>query len=407
MNSSIVLEKNSYKWVILFVATITQASACFFVQGIGPLAEFFKQDLRLHDAQIGMLSSAAQLLPIIGLLIAGELLDRFNERYIVGIGAIGVAVALFFGAYADSYIFALGCLLIVGGFYSSAQPGGAKSVAVWFPQSQRGFAMGIRQAGLPLGGALAGIILPTIAITYGIKGAFLAGAMVAFLGGCLFLIFYRSSPGNLNDDKKDTVKISLYETLKARLSMLSEPHMKNIMLSGVSLVVVQYVLTIFITIYFHRTYQLSLEKSAYLFFISQAVGAFGRIILAAWSDRCRKGRFFPVFTCMLALIFGFLLLILNINDSMIYLTMLSAWLGFFGLGWYGPWVAYIVDSSPQESIGFSLGLAMSINQIAIIAAPPIFGLIQDITHTYSITWMIVISILIFALLIIAKNNRSI
>ncbi len=56
--------------------------------------------------------------------------------------------------------------------------------------------------------------------------------------------------------------------------------------------IVQYVLTIFITIYFYRIYHLSLAKSAYLFFVSQASGALGRIILAAWSDHCRKGRFF-------------------------------------------------------------------------------------------------------------------
>lgn len=43
------------------------------------------------------------------------------------------------------------------------------------------------------------------------------------------------------------------------------------------------------------------------------------------------------------------------------------------MGWYSPWGAYIVDSSPKESICFSLGLAMSVNQIAIMTAPPLFG----------------------------------
>lgn len=406
MKNNALIKNNSYKWIILFVATITQASACFFVQGIGPLAEFFKQDLSLNNSQIGMLSSAAQLLPIIGLLIAGELLDRFNERYIVGIGAIGVSIALFFGASTDNYISVLVCLLIVGGFYSSAQPGGAKSVASWFPQSQRGFAMGIRQAGLPLGGALAGIILPLVAITYGIKGAFLTGALVSFLGGFIFIIFYRSPSETINILPKNEVKISFYQTLRSRLAMLSEPHMRNIILSGISLVIVQYVLTIFITIYFHKTYSLSLEKSAYLFFVSQAVGALGRIILAAWSDRSRKGRFFPVLFCMISLIFGFSILILDISDSMIYLTILAGWLGFFGLGWYGPWVAYIVDSSPQESVGFSLGLAMSVNQIAIIISPPFFGLIQDLTNTYLITWVLVILILIFSLFFVKKQKYN-
>ncbi|WP_244393522.1 MFS transporter [Bartonella tribocorum] len=70
----------------------------------------------------------------------------------VGVGAVGVSVTLLFGTIANNYISLLVRLLIVGGFYSSAQPGDAQSVSSWFPQSQRGFAMGIRQAGLPLGG---------------------------------------------------------------------------------------------------------------------------------------------------------------------------------------------------------------------------------------------------------------
>ncbi|WP_375642132.1 MULTISPECIES: hypothetical protein [unclassified Bartonella] len=81
-----------------------------------------------------------------------------------------------------------------------------------------------------------------------------------------------------------------------------------------------------------------------MFFVSQASGALGRIILAAWSDHCKKGRFFPVLFCMIAVVFGFLILIFGMSGSIIYLTILSAWLVFFGLGWYGPWVAYIVDS---------------------------------------------------------------
>ncbi|WP_375653829.1 hypothetical protein [Bartonella sp. OD88NMGDW] len=75
MSNNKFIEKNYYRWIILLVATIAQASACFFVQGIGPLAEFFKKDFSLSDSQIGLLSSAAQFLPIIGLLVAGELLD--------------------------------------------------------------------------------------------------------------------------------------------------------------------------------------------------------------------------------------------------------------------------------------------------------------------------------------------
>lgn len=38
---------------------------------------FIQNDLQLSSLQIGLLVSAAQLVPIVGLLVAGELLDRY------------------------------------------------------------------------------------------------------------------------------------------------------------------------------------------------------------------------------------------------------------------------------------------------------------------------------------------
>ena len=61
-----------YRWVILLIATFAQACACFFVQGIGAIAVFVQNDLQLSSLQIGLLVSAAQLVPIVGLLVAGE-----------------------------------------------------------------------------------------------------------------------------------------------------------------------------------------------------------------------------------------------------------------------------------------------------------------------------------------------
>lgn len=208
----------------MLVATIAQTSVCFFVQEIGPLAEFFKKDFSLSDSQIGLSSSAAQFLPIIELLVAGELLDKFNERYIVEVGAIGISITLLLDAIADNYISLLVCLLIIKGFYSSAQPGGTKSVSSGIPQSQRGFAMGIRQAGLPLGG----IVLPANALVYGIQGAFLVGAIISFLGGCIFIIFYHSPAKGVTIAPESKARASFYANVKSCLAMLTAPHMKNI-----------------------------------------------------------------------------------------------------------------------------------------------------------------------------------
>ena len=89
-----------YRWVVLGVATFTQAAAGFFVQGIGALAVQLQRDLGLSTAQLGLLVSAGQLAPLVGLLVAGELLDRFDERWVVSVGAGVVGGALMTGMLA-------------------------------------------------------------------------------------------------------------------------------------------------------------------------------------------------------------------------------------------------------------------------------------------------------------------
>src|SRR4051794_5228445 len=89
-----------YRWVVLGVATFTQTAAGFFVHGIGALGVQLQRDLGLSTAQLGLLVSAAQLAPLVGLLVAGELLDRFDERWVVSAGAGVVGGALMTGTLA-------------------------------------------------------------------------------------------------------------------------------------------------------------------------------------------------------------------------------------------------------------------------------------------------------------------
>jgi predicted MFS family arabinose efflux permease len=94
---------------------------------------------------------------------------------------------------------------------------------------------------------------------------------------------------------------------------------------------------------------------------------------------------------MIAVAAGALLLIFIPPDTPEpALALLAAWLGFFGLGWYGPWVAYLAEGATADTVGLTLGAAMAINQLGIIAAPPLLGLVHDLTGTYAALWACIV-----------------
>ncbi|GII62224.1 MFS transporter [Sphaerisporangium krabiense] len=394
-------DASGYRWIVLGIATFAQAASGFFMQGIGAIGIYLQRDLRLSTAQLGLLLSAAQFVPLVGLLVAGVLLDRYSERWVVGVGACVVAAGLSMGSMAPGYASLLVVLLVVGAGYSSAQPGGSKSVASWFGPSRRGFAMGIRQAGLPLGGALAAAVLPLLAETYGWRATLLAGGLVALLGAVVFMACYRTPPTRPADHgvasgsagappgltrRGGGVGDSVRSQFGGRVRMLREPAMAKIMLSGTSLISVQSGVLVLTVLHLHDTTSLSAGAAALVLLAAQGAGVAGRVCLAAWSDRGRSGRYAIVMTCMVAVIAGMAALMTPAGRTPATAIALFIWLGFFGYGWYGPWVAYVAESAPADKTGFALGLAMAVNQVAVILAPPTLGLLRDLTHSFTPAW---------------------
>ncbi|MDH6128201.1 MFS transporter [Kitasatospora sp. GP82] len=402
---------SGYRWVILAIATFAQASACFFVQGIGAISGFLQRDLQLSTSQVGLLVSAAQLVPLVGLLVAGELLDRYSERWVVGIGTLAVALALLAGSLATGYLSLLLFLIVVGAGYSTAQPGGSKSVATWFAASQRGFAMGIRQAGLPLGGALAAALLPYLADHLGWRSSLATGGLVALLGAGVFMGFYRTPESQVPEPATAPVGKASGRSLRAelgsRLAMIREPSMLNIVLSGTSLIAVQYGILVLTELYLHDKASMRIEQGALYLLVAQCAGIAGRISLAAWSDRCKSGRYVPVLVCMSAVVLGLVGLMTVPLHSALAVGGLFAWLGFFGFGWYGPWVTYVAESAASGKSGFALGFAMAVNQIAVILTPPALGFLKDLTHSYTPGWSVLAAMTLVALVTTTWKARAI
>jgi len=381
--------KSPYRWVVLAAATLAQASASFAMLGLPALAGFLQQEFGLTAAATGLLLTASYAAPLFALLFVGDLLDRKSERLIIGLGAAILFVALLLAAASNSFAALLAWLFIAGLGYSATQPGGSKSVSAWFRGDRLGLAMGVRQAGLPAGGAVAAAILPAMAAALSWRAALVTGAVAALAGGLAFALIYRPPPENADAAPR-----------RARLSvavvagLLRERWMRNAMVAGLALVSAQYGILTWLMLYLRDHAAIALTHGAAFLFLVQFVGVAGRIGLAAWSDRARAARFRLLTLSMIAVAAGVLILMLVPPDTPEpVLALLAAWLGFFGLGWYGPWVAYLAETAPPDKTGLTLGTAMALNQFGIMAAPPLLGLAHDLSGGYTALWACIIAAL--------------
>ncbi len=389
--------RTAYRWVVLTAATSAQATASFAMLGLAAVAGFLQRDFALSAAETGLLITASYAAPLFSLLFVGDLLDRKSERLIIGIGAAIGAAGFLLAAIASSYGILLAWLFVAGLGYSSTQPGGSKSVSAWFRGDRLGLAMGIRQAGLPLGGALAAAILPAVAAAWNWRAAFVAGALAALGGGLAFALLYRPPQDQGTEAAEAAPQKRTALTAASVAALIRQKWMRNAIVAGLALVSAQYGILTWLMLYLRDAAKIPLTHGAFFLALAQFAGAAGRIGLAAWSDRAPERRFRLLALCMIAVAAGVLILLFVApRTPEPALALLAAWLGFFGLGWYGPWVAYLAEAAPADKVGLTIGAAMAVNQLGIIGAPPLLGLVHDLSGGYTALWVCVVAALAVA-----------
>jgi predicted MFS family arabinose efflux permease len=402
MTSASAPPNTAYRWLVLAAATFAQATSSFAMLGGAALAGFLQRDFRLSGTETGLLITATYGAAVFSLLFVGDLLDRKSERLIIGIGAAILFAALMLAATSSDYAVLLLWLFVAGLGYSATQPGGSKSVSAWFRGGRLGLAMGIRQAGLPFGGAVAAAILPAVAATWSWRAAFVAGAIAALGGGVAFALIYRPPPSEL-----DAAPRRAALSAAAVADLLRQSWMRNAMVAGLALVSAQYGILTWLMLYLRDHAHIPLTHGALFLALAQAAGVAGRIVLAAWSDRTPGARFRLLTASMIAVAAGVLLLIfVPLQTPEPALAVLAAWLGFFGLGWYGPWVTYLAETAPEDQVGLTLGAAMAINQLGIIGAPPLLGLVHDLSGGYTALWGCIVAGLAVAYALTVRMRKQ-
>ncbi|MBN2910061.1 MFS transporter [Polycladomyces sp. WAk] len=393
---------SSYRWMILAVATWVQATATLVTYGVGPLAAIWQKQWGLSAAQAGLLVSAVQVGPLLSMLLIGHALDRYGERWLVSLGACMLGMTFFLVSFTTHYLLLLLLLGIVGIWYGTAQPGGSKVILRWFPKKERGLAMGVRQAGIPIGGAIGGTLLPYLSLHFGWPSAVYAQSVLAVAGGLLFLALYREPQVPPKHQRQTNSRFR--QKIKA---ITSNRKMLPILCTGMIMVTLQMVLVGHLMLFFGNEKKTGLVIAGQLLSTALISGMAGRIVLAHISDRWWGGNRESVLHLSIwASVFGVTALIfLPAVPPVWSLFVLSAWLGFFGIGWFSSFLLAVAEQAPPQSEGLMVSYALTLNQVAIILAPALFGWIADLT-SYSIAWSLLVLLLLGNGLLLAKKRRE-
>ena len=379
---------------MLGLALLAQVAVSIIVQGTPLLAPIVQEDLGLTRAQVGMFNSALMGGSLVMMLTAGWMVDTRGERAALIGGTFTVGVFALLVLTTQQFIPALLVLFAAGIGGAFPTPAGSKAVMGWFPPHLRGTAMGIRQTGIPLGGAIAAAVLPPLALAMGWRMALALGGLACFLAAAACWLGYRN-PLDAPDGATAATAITPAPDVGRRVLAMG--------IAGGLLTLGQFTLITYLSLYLAETRQLAVTVCAALLFGAQLAGALGRILWGVASDRLFARRRKPALLLANGLSALGVLAIgwLPQATPLWAIAALVIFHAFNTLGWHGTWVSMIVEIGGPTRQGRTVSQGMALMYPSIILLPPLFGWFVDHTHSWRGAWTLLSGVLLLGVGIIA------
>ncbi len=171
---------------VLAGASVAQATVSLVNFGLPAIGSELLEDFDLTLFELGAVLTGGLLGAGVALIGAGVLVDRIGARRSMlagtALGALGLAVAA--AAPSKQLLF---CALVVFGIGSAVVPiAGTGALFRAYPPNRRGWALGVRQTAVPLGGAVAAVLYPALHVLGGVELTLGASAAAVAASGLWF-----------------------------------------------------------------------------------------------------------------------------------------------------------------------------------------------------------------------------
>jgi sugar phosphate permease len=354
-----------YRWTVLAVGAAGTAAISALRQGLPALGPALRSTYDLSLPELGLVLASVNVGIVLTLVPWGALADRVGERPVMAAGLGGAGCALVLAALAPSLGSVVACLLVAGMLGASATGASGRAVMGWFARSERGFALGIRQMAIPLGGAAAALTLPRLVGAHGLSAALLVLAGACFACALAASVLMRDPP-----------PAALPAGLVPAPPPMKDRRLWRLGLGSALLVVAQGSLLGFIVVFLHEERGLSAAAAGAGLAAIQIGGALARLVLGRRSDRAER-RIAPIRRVALsdAALLAAATALVSAPGAVLYPVLLVA--GIVAMSWNGLAFTAAAEISGRLRAGTAMSLQNTAISAAAAAVPVLFGALVE------------------------------
>ncbi len=173
-------------WTLFFSTVINYISR----QTFSVLAPMISAQYHLTHTDLAKILGAFQVSYAVTWLLGGIFLDAVGTRLGLALAVVFWSVVNMLTGFASSVFGFASFRFLLGIGEGFNWPGASKAVAEWFPSQERSLAVAIFDSGSSVGGAVAALSIPLIAIKFGWRSAFVFSGLIGFVWLLMWLRVY-------------------------------------------------------------------------------------------------------------------------------------------------------------------------------------------------------------------------
>jgi len=173
-------------WTLFFSTVINYISR----QTFSVLSPMIAAQLHLSHTDLSKIMGAFQISYALTWLLGGIFLDAVGTRIGLAVAVVWWSLVNILTGFASSVLGFIVFRFMLGIGEGFNWPGASKAVAEWFPGEERSIAVAIFDSGSSVGGALAALAIPWIALAFGWQRAFVFSGLLGFIWLFMWLRIY-------------------------------------------------------------------------------------------------------------------------------------------------------------------------------------------------------------------------
>src|SRR5471032_3191765 len=199
--------KSRYRWVVAVLLFFAGMLNYLDRAALSVVAPIIKRELHINDAQMGLLFSSFFIGYCVFCFVGGWAADKYGPRKVfmlaAGFWSVFCGATAFAGSFATLMVARVAFGIAEGPMGTTTN----KSISNWFPRREAGRAVGLTNAGQPLGAAIAAPIVGLVALQFGWRISFIVIALLGFAWMVFWWRCFRDQPGDHPDVSREEAEL--------------------------------------------------------------------------------------------------------------------------------------------------------------------------------------------------------